>query len=142
MDEVPYVYLNLSLDLSTDLAHLGVSETATIIPDKNGNGILRFSNPQYPEIILGRGQIVNGNGIIIYRGDLYEYEVFDITCTYKAQTDYCRLTRSDFEGLYECPCCDSKFLVNSDGYVFQGPAAMPLKPYASLISNNALVINN
>ena len=141
-DEVPYVYINLSLDLSTDLVHLGPSETATIIPDKNGNGVIRFSNPKYPEILLGQGQIINGNGIIIYRGDLYEYEVYDITCTYRAQTDYCRLNRSDFEGLYECPCCDSKFLVNSNGDVFQGPAAMPLKRYSCFINNNALIINN
>ena len=142
MEQVPYVYINLSLDLSTDLAQLGVSETATIIPDKNGNGVISFSNPQYPQIVLGAGQEINGNGIIIYRGNLYQYEVYDITCTFNAQTDYCRLNRSDFEGLYECPCCNSRFLVNSDGYVLQGPAAMPLKPYSSYISNNALAINN
>ena len=68
-DVVPYVYLNLSLGLSTDLAHLGVSQTATITPDNNGLGVIRFSNPQYPEIALGIGQILNGNGLIIYRKD-------------------------------------------------------------------------
>jgi len=34
-DEVPYVYMNLSLGLSTDLSHLGVSETATITLEQN-----------------------------------------------------------------------------------------------------------
>lgn len=141
-DEVPYAFINLSLDLSTYLAPLGVSETATIIPDLNGNGVISFSNPGYPEIVLGPDQIITGNGIIIYRGNLYEYEVYDITCTFQAQTDYCRLIRSDFEGLYECPCCNSRFLVNSDGNVFQGPAAMPLKRYFAYIKNNALIIYN
>ncbi len=78
-DEVPYVYLNLNLDLSTDLSQLGVMETATITPDKNGLGVIRFSHPDYPEISLGLGQILNGNGLIIYRRDIYEYAVYDIT---------------------------------------------------------------
>lgn len=142
-DVVPYVFINLSLDLSNEMALLGVSETATIIPDQNGNGVIRFSNPQYPHITLGPSQIVNGNGIVIYRAALYDYEVYDLTCTFRAQTDYCRLGRSvDFEGLYECPCCNSKFLVNSGAYVFQGPASMPLKPYPAIISGTRLMINN
>ncbi len=142
-DEVPYAYIHLSLDLSADLANLGAGETATLIPDNNGNVVIRFSNPRYPEITLGSGQIINGNGIIIYRpAGITGYEVYDITCTYRARTDYCRLERSDFEGLYECPCCGSSFLVNSDGYVFEGPAAMPLKRYTAVISNNSLIINN
>lgn len=142
-DRVPYVYINLSLDLNNELALLGVSETLTITPDRNGNAVIRYGNPDYPSITLGPGQIVNGNGIIIYRAALYQYETYDITCTYRASTDYCRLERSgDFEGLYECPCCGSKFLVNSGAYVFEGPAAMPLKSYRTIIDGNRLRINN
>ena len=143
MDVVPYVYINLSLDLTNELSLLGESETLTIIPDQNGNGVITYSNPGYPQITLGPSQIINGNGIIIYRAALYEHEVYDITCTYRAQVDYFRLERSaDFEGLYECPCCDSKFLVNSGAYVFQGPAAQPLKSYRAIRNGNTLVINN
>ena len=143
-DEVPYVYLNLALGLSTDLAHLGVMETAIIITDNNGPGVIRFSNPQYPEIPLGLGQFLNGNGLIIYRKDLYEYEVYDITCTFQAQTDYCRLDRNpDFDGVFDCPCCDSRFLYNSDGfYAIEGPAVMPLKRYPAFIQANTLIIRN
>jgi len=112
-DVVPYVYLNLVLGLSTDLAHLGIDQTATITPDKNGLGIIRFSNPQYPEIPLGIGQILNGNGLIIYRSDIYQYEVYDITCTFQAQNDYCSLERNpDYEGVFDCPCCKSRILVD------------------------------
>ena len=143
-DEIPYVYLNLALGLSTDLAHLGVMETATLTPDKNGFGVIRFSHPEYPEIVLGLGQILNGNGLIIYRRDIYEYEVYDITCTFQAQTDYCSLERNpDFEFVYDCPCCSSRFLYNSDGfYPIEGPAAMPLKQYPAFIQGNALIIRN
>jgi Rieske Fe-S protein len=143
-DVVPYVYLNLSLGLSTDLAQLGIMESATIIPDKNGIGVIRFSNPKYPEISLGIGQIINGNGLIIYRSDIYEYEVYDITCTFQAQTDYCCLDRNpDFDLVYDCPCCNSRFLYNSDGfYAIEGPAALPLKRYAAFIQAGNLVIRN
>ncbi len=143
-DSVPYVYLNLSLGLSTDLAHLGIMETATVTPDRNGFGVIRFSNPQYPEITLGTGQILNGNGLIIYRKDIYEYEVYDITCTFQAQTDYCGLERNaDFDGVFDCPCCNSRFIYDSDGfYAIQGPAAMPLKRYPVFIESNSLIIRN
>ena len=143
-DVVPYAHIDLILDLSTDLSHLGPQETATVTPNPGGiGGVIRFSHPQYPEIPLGAGQILQGNGVIIYRSNVYEYEVYDITCTFQAQTDYCRLDRSeDFEGLYICPCCDSKFLVQNSGFVFEGPAAMPLKRYTSFIENNALIVRN
>jgi hypothetical protein len=143
-DVVPYARIDLILDLSTDLSHLGPQETATLIPHASGiGGEIRFSNPQYPVIPLGAGQILQGNGVIIYRSDIYEYQVYDITCTFQAQTDYCRLDRDeDFEGLYICPCCDSKFLVQNGGFVFEGPAAMPLLNYPSFIDNNALIVRN
>ncbi|MFC2081196.1 hypothetical protein ACFLR8_03200 [Bacteroidota bacterium] len=143
-DEVPYVYINLILGLSTDLSHLGVMETATITPKENGLGVIRFSNPDFPEIGLGIGQIINGNGIIIYREDIYEYSVFDITCTFLAQTDYCSLDRNaDFDGVFDCPCCSSRFLYNSDGfYAIKGPAAMPLRQYNAFVQANSLVVRN
>jgi len=143
-DVVPYVYLNLSLGLSTDLAHLGVSQTATITPDNNGLGVIRFSNPQYPEVALGLGQILNGNGLIIYRKDFINYEVYDITCTFKAQTDYCALQRNpDYEGIFDCPCCNSRFIYDGQGFlVIEGPAAAPLKRYPAFTRANSLIIRN
>jgi hypothetical protein len=145
-DVVPYARIDLILDLSTDLSHLGPQQTATVIPNASGiGGVISFSNPQYPEIPLGAGQILQGNGVIIYRSDIYEYEVYDITCTFQAQTDYCRLERDeDWDDLlFVCPCCDSKFLVQENMIgVFEGPAAMPLKRYAAYIENNALIIRN
>jgi hypothetical protein len=142
-DVVPYVYLNLSLGISTDLAHLGNHQTATITPEQ-GNWVLRFSNPQYPVIPLGPGQYVNGNGLIIHRKDGYDYEVYDITCTFLAQTDYCALDRNaDYDGVWDCPCCHSRFLYNSDAYYpIEGPAAMPLQRYNAFVQAGNLIIRN
>jgi hypothetical protein len=141
---VPYIYLNLTLGLSTDLAHLGIGESATVTRDSNGNGFIRYASPDLPVIPLGAGQIMNGNGLIIYRMDQFSYEVYDITCTFQAQTDYCRLDRNpDFDVVFDCPCCSSRFLYNSDGYYpVEGPAAMPLKRYPAFVSANTLIIRN
>ncbi len=145
-DVVPYAHIDLFLDLSSDLSLLGPGLTATVIPIENGIGsIIDFGDPKYPKIPLGPGQILQGNGIIIYHNpiDIYTYEVYDITCTFKAQTDYCRLDRHpDIDGIFVCPCCDSKFLVLQNGDVFEGPAALGLKRYPAYVQNNALVIRN
>ena len=142
-DEVPYVFLNLNLGLNTDLANLGVGEEA-IITLVNGIWTLQFSSPRLPNVILGSGQVINGNGLIIYRKDLYTYEVYDITCTFRAQTDYCSLERNpDFAQVFDCPCCESVFIYVSDSYyVQQGPAAMPLRRYNTFIQANNLIIRN
>jgi Rieske Fe-S protein len=143
-DVVPYAYINLALGITTDLSHLGIGETATVIPDGNGICVIRFSNPKYPEISLGIGQELHGNGIIIYRSEFNVYEVYDITCTFQAQTDYCRLERHpDYDGVFDCPCCKSRFIYNADGfYAIEGPAAQPLKRYPSFIQSGDLVISN
>jgi hypothetical protein len=143
-DVVPYAHIDLVLDLSTDLANLGPGLTATIIPIENGLGsIIDFGIPKYPQIPLGPGQVIQGNGLIIYYNPLdYHYEVYDITCTFKAQTDYCRLDRTEFDGVFQCPCCNSKFLVQQYGDVFEGPAALGLKRYPAFIQNNALIVRN
>jgi hypothetical protein len=139
-DIVPYVPVDIVLDIQTDLGHLGVGETATILPDEDGYGILSFSAPNYPVIRLG--QEVEGNGLILYRQDLYEFWVFDRTCTYKASVDYCGV-EMDNTGLFpECPCCHSQFVITLEGAVKQGPAALPLKLYHAYLHGNQLFLSN
>jgi len=139
-DAVPYVPVNIVLDIQADLGHLGVGETATILPDENGYGILSFSAPGYPLITLG--QKVSGNGLILYREALYEFIVFDCTCTYKASTDYCAVGMDDTGLIPECPCCHSQFVIPLDGAVRKGPAALPLKEYLASVNGNQLFISN
>lgn len=139
-DVVPYVPVNLILDIQTDLGHLGVGETATIVPDEEGYGILRFSAPNYP--VLRLGQEVYGNGLILYRRDLYEFMVFDRTCTFQASMDYCAVEMDDTGLVPECPCCQSQFMIPLEGAVKQGPAALPLKTYQTYINNYQLFISN
>jgi len=139
-DYVPYVTVNLILDLQTDLSYLGVSEAATITPNNSGFGVIRFSSPKIPEINLG--QEVYGNGLIIYRIDLNEFAVYDITCTFKADIDYCALEMDNTWLVPKCPCCNSEFNILLEATPISGPAALPLKPYTTFIRNNQLFIKN
>jgi hypothetical protein len=143
-DVVPYVHLDLSLGINTDLASLGVGEEATIRPDQNGAGVIRFNDPRLLDVQLGFGQILNGNGLIVYRKDIYRYEVYDITCTFKASTDYCALEpKEGFAYVFDCPCCNSSFLYNSDAYyVVKPPASMPLRRYNAFVDGGYLIIRN
>ena len=139
-DLVPYVPVNLVLDVQTDLSHLGVGDAAVIVPDENNFGIIRFLNPNYPEIRLG--QEVYGNGLILYRTGNTEFSVFDKTCTFNASTDYCAVEMDATYLFPECPCCDSQFAITLDGAVNKGPAALPLKPYNAFVNNYRLYISN
>ena len=139
-DVVPYIPVNLILDIQTDLGHLGVGECATIVPDEQGFGTISFTHPSYPEIRLG--QQVYGNGLILYRMAQYEFAVYDKTCTYRASTDYCALEMDETGLIPRCPCCGSEFAIPIDGAIASGPAVLPLKAYSAYINSYQLYISN
>lgn len=126
-DDVPYFSIDIVLDLQADLSYVGVGETAILTPDPQGSGILSFSSSKYSPITLG--QFIQGNGLIIYRQAVDEFAVYDITCTYKASTDYCALEMDDTWLIPECPCCGSEFNILLEGSPVSGPAALALKQY-------------
>jgi len=139
-DSVPYIPIDIVLDLQADLAYLGVSETALLIPEPQGSVILSFSSSKYSPITLG--QFLQGNGLIIYRVGTDEFKVFDFTCTYRASTDYCALEIDETWLIPKCPCCGSEFNILLDGSPVSGPAAFALKQYSNYIRNNQLYIKN
>lgn len=140
MDTIPYVPVDLVLDLQADLSYVGVGETAIIKPDLQGFGILSFASPKFSPISLG--QVIEGNGLILYRSGLDEFAAYDITCTFKASTDYCALEMDDTWFVPACPCCGSEFNILLEASPVSGPAAAPLKQYSTFIRNNQLYIKN
>lgn len=139
-DGVPYVSIDIVLDLQADLSYVGVGETAILTPDTQGSVILSFSSSKYSPITLG--QFMQGNGLIIYRQAVDEFAVYDITCTYKASTDYCALEMDDTWLIPKCPCCGSEFNILLEASPVSGPAAVSLKQYSCFIRNNQLYIKN
>ena len=139
-DYVPYVPVDIVLDLQADLSHLGVGEAATITPDQQGFGVFRFSASNLPVISLG--QPLLGNGLILYRIGTTEFSAFDITCTFNAAADYCALEMDDTWLIPECPCCSSEFNILLEASPVSGPAVLPLKQYSTFVRNNQLFIKN
>lgn len=139
-DNVPYVPVDIVLDLQADLSNLGVGESAILTPDSESFGVLRFSSSKLPAITLG--QQVLGNGLILHRIGTTDFMVFDITCTFNATTDYCTLEMDETWLVPKCPCCGSEFNILLEASPVSGPAAFPLKQYSSFVRNNQLFIRN
>ncbi len=138
---VPYVRVYVVLNIQTDLANLGVLQTAEIIPaNNNQSGILEFSSEKLPDIPVSYP--VYGNGLLIYRISLTDFIAYDRTCTYKAQTEYCAVDPDDTGLLPECPCCGSRYVIPNNAFPDQGPASLPLKQYNTSIRNGMLYIRN
>jgi hypothetical protein len=139
-DAVPYIPVDIVLDLQADLSYVGVGESAILTPSPQGTGILSFSSSKYSPITLG--QFIQGNGLIIYRQGIDDFKVYDITCTYKASIDYCALEMDETWLVPKCPCCGSEFNIPLDASPVTGPAIASLKQYSGFIRNNQLYIKN
>jgi nitrite reductase/ring-hydroxylating ferredoxin subunit len=98
----PYVYVDVTFNISTQLNSLPVGEY--IIKEKYGYG-----------------------GLIIYRASRSSFYAFDRACTYNPNKK-CLLEENPND-LMECPCCGSTFLLSQEGMVFGGPSTVPLKQY-------------
>lgn len=123
--DFPYVYVNISLGIFSDLGNLGPGEIYFL----NNHGL-------------------NKNGIIIYKSETpddygnFRFFAFDRTCTYEPDFS-CKVDKDkDFKGVVECPCCKSKYLLMQEGNVFNGPAICPLKRYICIIDGDRLTIRN
>jgi Rieske Fe-S protein len=91
---------------------------------------------------LAYSVLLHQNGLIIYRIGIDEFAVYDITCTFKASTDFCALEMDDTWLIPKCPCCGSEFNILLEASPVSGPAASALKQYYTFIRNNQLYIKN
>lgn len=133
---VPDVPVNIELNL-TNLP-FGVGESLLIVPDRNNDnfGKIIYADPdKRDDYIPWR---VFGNGIILYRVDLYMYAAYDRTCTYKAFEENCGIEIKENMLLPKCPCCGSKFMITANGVATRGSKAVrALVPLQTTLENNA-----
>lgn len=113
----PYVYVDVTFNISTQLGDLPVGEY--VIKEGYGYG-----------------------GLIIYRASRSSFYVFDRVCPHKPKKK-CQLREDEDFGLMECPCCGSSFQLSQEGMVFNGPATVPLRQYnAYYIQPDQLHVTN
>ncbi|MGC8803876.1 MAG: hypothetical protein ACP5PS_08940 [Bacteroidales bacterium] len=141
---VPAVTINYELSLTNELANLGVGMfvTVTASPKNKDFSVVDYHNVKFSAKTIA--QKTYGNGIIIYRKDFYDYQAFDLTCTYRSFEDYCQLkVDSKNNYIFVCPCCGSEFIVTADGMPTNtSKAYKPLMQYATRIEGNLLIITN
>lgn len=118
-------------------------ERVDYIPDVYVSQQLNLTNQQYVALRQDRGFVYlpgGVRGIILVRQSANRYLAFERNCTYQP-SDTCGRVQVDASNLFlSDPCCGSKF--DFEGAVIAGPAAYPLKQYATSLSGNLLYITN
>ena len=114
---IPYVQVDLDLDLYAELGGLGIGSTM-VIPDEGYRGI------------------------ILYREDDMLFHAYDMTCTEYPEHDEAVVRDTIFDGVFTCPECKSRFVIINGAYPDSGPAEYPLVEYRTSIQGNLLFISN
>lgn len=114
---IPYVPVNVDLDLYAELGGLGIGSTM-VIPDEGYRGI------------------------VLYREDDLFFHAYDMTCTEYPEHDAAVVSDSIFDGVFTCPKCKSRFVIINGAYPDTGPAEFPLVEYHTSIQGNLLLISN
>lgn len=107
--------------------------------DLHLNIISELGNPS-----IGSFSEVDGgvSGLIIYREDFGLFHVYDRTCTQYPEHTEAVLPDEDFDGVYTCPECKSKYLLLTGAEPLEGPATFPLHEYYSRVDGDLLHVYN
>ncbi len=107
--------------------------------DLNLNIISELGNPAISTYKLWNG---GANGLIIYREDYGIFHVYDRTCTRYPDHNAAVEPDEDFEGVFTCPECKSRYLLLTGAEPFEGTATFPLFEYVSRVDGDLLHIYN
>ena len=107
--------------------------------DLHLNIISELGNPA-----LNSSTLVNGgvNGLIVYREEFGLFRVYDRTCTLYPEHNVAVDADDDFDGVFTCPECKSKYLLLNGADPLEGPATFPLHEYYSVVDGDLLHIYN
>jgi len=107
--------------------------------DLNLNIISELGNPAPTT-----SQLIDGgaNGLIVYREDFGLFHVYDRTCTLYPEHNTAVVADENFDGVYTCPECNSKYLLSMGADPIEGPATFPLHEYYSRVNGDLLHVYN
>jgi len=103
-----------------------------------------ISSPPVVFLGIGESAIVPGGyqGIIIFRDSDVSYQAYDRTCTLWPEHTAPVKRDTTFEGVFQCPECNSQYLLINEGQVIKGPASYPLARYNAVVNQGILHIFN
>ena len=109
------------------------------VVDLHLNIISELGNPALYSYTFHDG---GANGLIIYREDHAVFHVYDRTCTQYPDHEKAVVADEEFEGVFICPECNSKYLLLTGGDPIEGPATFGLQEYYSVVEGDLLHIYN
>lgn len=107
--------------------------------DLHLNIIGELGNPALNSVTLVDGGV---NGLIVYREDYGVFHVYDRTCTQYPEHNEAVEPDEEFDGVFTCPECSSKYLLLTGADPLEGPATFPLHEYYSRVDGDLLHIYN
>jgi hypothetical protein len=108
--------------------------------DLHLNIISELGNPALNTSTLVKGGV---NGLIVYRGDDFgTFHVYDRTCTLYPEHNVAVEADENFEGIFTCPECGSKYILLNGANPLEGPATFPLHEYYSVVEGDLLHVYN
>ena len=107
--------------------------------DLHLNIVSELGNPALNSQLLIDGGV---NGLIIFREDYDIFRVYDRTCTQYPDHIEAVGPDEDFEGVFTCPECESRYLLLTGAEPIEGPATFPLHEYFSRVEGDLLHIYN
>ena len=110
-----------------------------VLVDLHLNIISELGNPAINSSTLIDGGV---NGLIVYREDFGLFHVYDRTCTLYPEHNTAVEPDEDFEGVFICPECKSRYLLLTGAEPLEGPATFPLHEYYSRVDRDLLHVYN
>ena len=93
---------------------------------------------------IGTSKVIAGgvNDIVLYRKTDLEFYAYDRTCTMFPEHNEAVLEDPEFDGIFECPDCNSTYIIINEAFPNSGPARYPLVQYRATIQGDVLHIYN
>mgnify|MGYP002279641321 CR=1 FL=1 len=104
---------------------------------------LNVNNPSFfnLSVVGGWEYVVGGSrGILVYRSGPSQFNAYDRHSTYEIDNN-CRVEVDSTNIAVVDPCSGSRWSI-IDGSILEGPAVLPLKPYATRFDGTFLYISN
>ncbi len=128
------IILSISKGCETDTYRIPVVQI-----DLHLNIISELGNPPPNSYVLVDGGV---NGLIVFREDFDLFRVYDRTCTLYPDHNKAVEPDEDFDGVFTCPECKSKYLLSTDADPLEGPATFGLHEYYSVVDGDLLHVYN
>jgi hypothetical protein len=103
------------------------------------NIISELGNPPPNSTIMVDGGV---NGLLVYREDYDLFHVYDRTCTLYPDHNEAVEPDEDFDYVFTCPECQSRYGMLNYADPLEGPATFGLHEYYSIVEGDLLHIYN